>query len=431
MTHVSVSHLLSKRTVASSHIPARLQHRIPVLKCISDLAILMILLLLLWVSSELGRLALVCLLAPLGIYMAGGYGQNSTISRSELIPVFAGTVVVIFIFSLIFSLNLLSSLILAFLAGGAFLGSRLLLQATKFLNTNKPNIFIPATERLNPYLLKSLEKALGTRATLVLGGRPEGGDSNDLQLAYSSESPNSETSLFSDFYSRMTGRAVFISDGPFANTVNTELRATSAAYHVSKRLLDIVLSGIPVLLFMPLFILIYVAIRIDSKGSPIFVQEREGQGGSVLQIKKFRSMVHSNAGPNEKELWTSKNDARLTGVGKMIRKFRLDELPQLITILEGTMSFVGPRPQRKFLNDMIPDLLSAEKDLRLKIRPGLTGWAQVNGGYFGSSHDPEEKRGFEIEKLRYDVYYAQHRSFLMDFKIFLLTFKTVLGRKGH
>ena len=429
---VSLLSLFPKRAKASAHIPARLQYRTPILKFMADILVLACLALALWVFTGLGSTVLLCLLAPLGIYMAGGYEQPLVSSRSAMLSIFCGALAVMFFLALAITFNLVFSIILAFATSCALLVSRFLLRMSGILVSDKPDILIANADLLNPYLIKSLEKVIGDRANLVNLTSSTTEDTNTLNLGYHPEKLDKASYLFTDFYSQMTGRAVFKSDGPdFSKTVNTNLRQASAGYRFSKRVLDIFLSGVPLLVFLPLFAIIYVAIRMESKGSPIFVQEREGLGGSILKVKKFRSMVENNSPSSATELWTSKNDVRLTKIGKLIRKFRLDELPQLITILEGTMSFVGPRPQRKFLNDMIPDLLSAEKELRLQMQPGLTGWAQVNGGYFGSSHDADEKRAFEIEKLRYDVYYAQHRTLLLDLKIFLLTFKTVLGRKGH
>lgn len=184
-------------------------------------------------------------------------------------------------------------------------------------------------------------------------------------------------------------------------------------YKYFKRAIDITISFVAVLLLLPIFIVVAIAIKIDSKGTVIFKQERVGQNAKKFYIYKFRTMV-SNAsliGPAS----TAENDVRITKVGRFLRKTSIDELPQLWNILLGDMSLVGYRPG-------VRENYS-EEDLNSEIfnvKPGLTGAAQVNGR---SSLSLEEKRNYEKE-------YARNVSFLTDVRIVLKTIKVILLRKG-
>ena len=164
-------------------------------------------------------------------------------------------------------------------------------------------------------------------------------------------------------------------------------------------------------------LVVALAIRIDSKGGSIFSQERLGYGGKTFKILKFRSMyVNSEEyGPQ----WASADDDRVTRVGKFIRKTRLDELPQLFNILFGSMTFVGPRPEREFFYQPFDEEIPHFK-YRLSVVPGLTGWAQVNGGYDLTP----------AQKVNYDIYYIKNRSFWLDIKCIFMTFSVVFTGNG-
>jgi exopolysaccharide biosynthesis polyprenyl glycosylphosphotransferase len=177
-----------------------------------------------------------------------------------------------------------------------------------------------------------------------------------------------------------------------------------------------------ILLSWPLMILSALAVRISSKGPVLFKQERLGLNEVPFVLMKFRTMIEDaekSTGPK----WASDNDPRITKVGKILRKTRLDELPQLFNVLKGEMSFVGPRPIRRHFADMLSKEIS-NYGLRFKVKPGITGWAQVNGGYAGT------KEG-QKEKFEYDLYYILNRSIWLDLLIILKTFKTVLLHKGQ
>lgn len=167
-------------------------------------------------------------------------------------------------------------------------------------------------------------------------------------------------------------------------------------------------SFILLILLSPLFLLISIFIKLDSKGNVIFKQKRVGKNGELFTIYKFRTMV-VNASEKGTKYRVLKDDNRITKVGKFLRKTSLDELPQLFNVLKGDMSLVGPRPTLQF----IVDQYTTEQKERLLVKPGITGLAQVNG---------RQSLTWE-EKIKYDLKYVKEYNFLLDIKIL---FKTVL-----
>jgi sugar transferase (PEP-CTERM system associated) len=193
------------------------------------------------------------------------------------------------------------------------------------------------------------------------------------------------------------------------------------ARRVAKRAFDVVSSAVLLVLAAPVMVLATVAIRLDSRGPVFYRQERVGLGGRSFQCVKFRSM-RIDAESDGVARWATKNDSRVTRVGAFLRKTRIDELPQLFSVLKGEMSIVGPRPERpEFvakLQTQIPFY-----DLRHGVKPGVTGWAQVRYSYGASVEDARKKHQF-------DLYYLKNNTLLLDLQILIETVTVVLFREG-
>jgi sugar transferase (PEP-CTERM system associated) len=190
----------------------------------------------------------------------------------------------------------------------------------------------------------------------------------------------------------------------------------------SKRTLDIVLSIVGLVLALPLMALIAIAIRLTSHGPIFYHQQRVGQHGRLFTVHKFRSM-RPDAEAQTGAVWANKaGDSRVTAIGGGLRRFRLDELPQLWNVLKGDMSFVGPRPERpEFVGELTRQIRFYGQ--RHIVRPGLTGWAQVRYTYGASKEDA-------LQKLQYDLFYIKNVSIALDLFIILATIKTVLRQRG-
>lgn len=205
-------------------------------------------------------------------------------------------------------------------------------------------------------------------------------------------------------------------------------RVKDIMYIVVKRIFDIIVSGISLILLLPIFLVIGIMIRIDSKGPVFYKHKRIGKNGEYIYLYKFRSMYIDSQKRLEKMLenpeirkeWEEnfklKNDPRITKIGNILRKTSLDELPQLLNIFNGDMSIVGPRP----VIDKEIDKYGEKKDKFLSVTPGLTGWWAVNGRSCTSYE----------ERMKLELYYVDHRSLLLDLKIILKTFIAVIKRDG-
>ena len=188
-------------------------------------------------------------------------------------------------------------------------------------------------------------------------------------------------------------------------------------YENIKSSIEFIFSLLLLVIAVPICILACIAIYVELHVNPIYTQKRVGLNGRVFKIYKLRSMYIDAEKDGPK--WASENDERITKVGRIIRKTRIDELPQLVNILKRDMSFIGPRPERpEFIREFIkyiPDFND-----RLLVKPGITGWAQVNGGY---TLTPKEK-------LEFDKYYIQNRGFRLDLLILIKTIMVIFTRHG-
>lgn len=187
-----------------------------------------------------------------------------------------------------------------------------------------------------------------------------------------------------------------------------------------KRFLDVFISIISIVLLIPLYLFLAIAVKFSSKGPVFFLQDRIGLKGKTFRIIKFRTMYvdAEKLGPQ----LSSSNDPRITALGRYMRKLRLDEFPQFINVLIGDMSLVGPRPERKFYIDQISEIEPQYLHLT-KVRPGITSWGQVKFGY---AENVEQM----LERMKFDLLYLKNRTLALDFKIMLYTILIVIKAKG-
>jgi exopolysaccharide biosynthesis polyprenyl glycosylphosphotransferase len=223
----------------------------------------------------------------------------------------------------------------------------------------------------------------------------------------------------SDFYEQISGKVPLdeIDRLWFLDNVKENGRRP---YNIAKRAEDLTTSLIILLISLPFWPFIALAIKLESKGPILFRQTRLGRNGKTFDILKFRTMREEG---NDRSM-TADNDQRVTNFGKFLRNTRLDEIPQMINIIRGEMSLIGPRPERPELVEELAIKIPYYRT-RLLIKPGLTGWDQVSGQYHSASIEDT------YEKLQYDLFYLKHRSFYLDSTILLKTITTVLGKMGR
>lgn len=224
-------------------------------------------------------------------------------------------------------------------------------------------------------------------------------------------------------YERLTGRVPVEQVGAALNVALAfEQSATQRFYQMLRRVFDIGGSLVGCLLLAIVIPLVWLANRLASPGPLFYRQERVGQGGKTFYVLKFRSMV-VDAEKHVGAVWASENDPRITPAGRLLRKMRLDELPQFWNIIKGEMSLIGPRPERPhFVNQLVQQYPFYRA--RHAVRPGLTGWAQVKYRYGASVED-------SLVKLQYDLYYIKRQSILIDVAILLKTILVVFGLQGR
>lgn len=222
------------------------------------------------------------------------------------------------------------------------------------------------------------------------------------------------------FYERLTGRIGVENLRPSWMVFADGFHRASMTRTV-KRALDIVLSLMFLILGFPLYIAIALAIKLESRGPIFFQQERVGQGGRVFRLLKFRTMYEGAEGETG-PVWAAENDPRVTRIGRFLRRSRLDEFPQVINVLKGELSFVGPRPERPHFVAMLQQRVPYYPQ-RLSVKPGITGWAQVRYPYGSTVEDA-------MRKLEYDLYYVKNMSIFLDLLILMSTVQVVLFGRG-
>lgn len=223
-----------------------------------------------------------------------------------------------------------------------------------------------------------------------------------------------------DLYQQLMGRVPinFIPDTWFLKAKGFDWSEKSGMVKV-KRFLDVVISFMLLVITLPIWLLIALAVKLSSKGPVFYTQQRIGRNDMPFTLIKFRSMIHRAEG--DMPQWTGEKDTRVTAVGRVIRSIHLDELPQLLNVLKGEMSLVGPRPERPvFVREFKKKI--PYYSLRHFLKPGLTGWAQVNYPYAASLED-------SMKKLEYDLYYIYHMTLLLDLRILIKTLQNIVIRR--
>jgi sugar transferase (PEP-CTERM system associated) len=222
------------------------------------------------------------------------------------------------------------------------------------------------------------------------------------------------------FYERITGKLLIEKINP-SWLIFSDGFKKSTIVRLLKRTVGLIFSGVMSILLLPLILVIAFAIKLESKGPVFFKQDRVGEKGEIYTIYKFRSMrddAEEQSGP----VWATEDDPRITRVGRIIRKLRIDELPQLWNVIRGDMSFVGPRPERPYFVDRLRKKVPYYNE-RFSVKPGVTGWAQVMYPYGATEEDA-------LQKLKYDLYYIKNMSLLMDLVVIFHTVKIVLLGRG-
>ena len=222
------------------------------------------------------------------------------------------------------------------------------------------------------------------------------------------------------FYERITGKLLVEKINP-SWLIFADGFVKSKVSRAVKRLVGLLLSTLMLVLLSPLLLLVAIAIKLDSPGAALFSQERVGEYGKTYTLHKFRSM-RADAEKESGPVWASEEDPRVTRMGKIIRKLRIDELPQLWNVFKGDMSFVGPRPERPVFVEKLKKIIPYYNE-RFSVKPGVTGWAQIKYPYGASEEDA-------LQKLKYDLYYIKNMSLVMDLIVIFHTAKIVLLSRG-
>ena len=221
------------------------------------------------------------------------------------------------------------------------------------------------------------------------------------------------------FYEDYMGK-IMVEDIRPSSMIFTRGFLSSTFDDTMKRAFDVFSAFLGLIISSPILLLTALAIKLDSPGPVFYLQKRVGKNGKEFKVIKFRSMRQDaeESGPQ----WTSENDPRITRVGRIIRRLHIDEFPQFINMIKNDMSFVGPRPERRYFIEQLNAVLPFYS-MRLYVKPGVTGWAQINYPYGDSIEDAKEK-------LKYELYYMKHRSLWLDLAIIFQTIKVALKARG-
>ncbi|MDI6716963.1 MAG: sugar transferase [Actinomycetota bacterium] len=230
-------------------------------------------------------------------------------------------------------------------------------------------------------------------------------------------SANVRLEVIPDLYEIYIGKVDYtlVSDIPLIELTRAP---TSNWIHLVKRMVDVIGSSLGLLICLPVMAVAAAAIKLTSPGPIIYKQTRVGQFEKPFKIYKFRTMI-ADAEAKTGPILATENDSRITPVGRVLRKFRIDEIPQLLNILKGEMSFIGPRPERPFFVEQFKNEIPGYAE-RFKVKPGVTGLAQISGGYATNARN----------KLKYDLIYIYHQSMFLDIKIALKTIRVLLTGRG-
>jgi exopolysaccharide biosynthesis polyprenyl glycosylphosphotransferase len=221
-----------------------------------------------------------------------------------------------------------------------------------------------------------------------------------------------------EFYEHLTGKIAIEELTPGALILSKGFRHEGFGQKVA-RLISLVVAAIALILCGPLLIAVAIAIKLDSRGPVFFVQERAGWQGKPFNLLKFRTMHPAERRVSE---WVQDNVGRITRIGKWLRRFRIDELPQMVNVLRGEMNLIGPRPHPTTNQNVFIENI-AYYGLRSTVRPGVTGWAQVRYGYANNLDQ-------ETEKMRYDLFYIKNHTVWLDIKILFATVAIMVTGHG-
>lgn len=270
--------------------------------------------------------------------------------------------------------------------------------------------------------IKEIEKIIeehGIKEVIIAVGRQY--DDMLIEIIAKCEDKEVALKIIPDLYEILSGQARTMQLYGFPLiSINPQLMTDWEK--IAKRLLDIFAAVIILIVTFPIIIITAIAIKIDSKGPALFKQDRCGLNGKIFKMYKFRSM-RTDAEEKTGPVWSMKDDPRITKVGKFIRKVRIDEIPQMINVFKGEMSLVGPRPERPFFVEQLSKEIPYYSR-RLKVRPGITGWAQVKHKYDETIEDVKTK-------LQYDLFYIENISLKTDILILIRTIFVVIFGKGH